>query len=245
LKSRQKMKKDYTARRVNERFIWPMPVQVKCRESEDFEWTESTQILDISQCGARLFLKHPSEPGRLIFLTFNMPRRFRLYDPTKLHYGIWAVVRHIQRIAGVQKDGCKYEVGLAFIGKHEPDAHKRDPTILFELKPIPSRDGLWIPRPKSRDPFMEDKKEHKGLNPLGLALETFDLQGDISLREETSAKSISNLSASVLTQQSLTRGRFVRLVNTETEHGIIAVVRDVRKESGQQTSVQCDFIIGE
>ena len=43
-----------------------LPVSVHCREGEDDEWIEMSNLIDASPFGARLTITRPTEQGRLL-----------------------------------------------------------------------------------------------------------------------------------------------------------------------------------
>ena len=63
---------------------------------------------------------------------------------------IWSVVRTVKEKTVADSDEPSFEVGVAFIGKSAPPNFLSDPTKRYDLKPAPSREGLWQVRERAR-----------------------------------------------------------------------------------------------
>ena len=91
---------DFT-RRVK-RLPLTLPIRVFCRESSDYEWTEQSRLIDVSQFGAGFTLTRPIDIGRLIKMTIPLPQKLRCFDHMEPMYSVWSLVRHTTPIS---KDG--------------------------------------------------------------------------------------------------------------------------------------------
>src|ERR1051325_4055736 len=125
------------SKRLRERIKLALPVRVVCRESAGHEWIEMSRLLDVTPFGAGFPLTHPTEAGRLLHLTLPMPRQLRCFDHIEDQYRVWALVRrvvpHMERGPAGGEEALRYEVGVAFTGKHPPASYVRDPSTRYEI----------------------------------------------------------------------------------------------------------------
>jgi len=103
-------------KRIRDRLSLKLPIQVVCRETNEFEWKETSRLKNVTPFGAGFTLKHPTEKGRLLHMVIPMPRQLRVFDHLELQYRIWAIVRHAKLVVIPESDEAKFEVGVAFIG---------------------------------------------------------------------------------------------------------------------------------
>jgi len=218
-------------RRLRERIALSLPVRVTCRESIDHDWTEMSHLVDLTPFGARLRLKRPSEVGRLLQLTLNMPRQLRCFDYAEDQYRVWALVRNLNTTNPQTENGAVVEVGVAFVGKHPPKSFASDPARRYEIMPLPA--GLWTVREDSGEVLAQvdtsDKREgSRHTIPLEVTIEVFADNGTFAPVESTVTENISNKGAAVFTTLELTPGRFVRMSSGYSGTSILAVVRERR-----------------
>src|SRR5215210_4436611 len=105
-----------------------------------------SRLIDVTPFGARFALSHPTERGRLLHLTLPMPRQLRCFDHIEDQYQVWALVCHVSaqpEFAGEEGGGVRYEVGVAFTGKHPPASYARDPSMLYEADSVSAENNLW------------------------------------------------------------------------------------------------------
>jgi hypothetical protein len=120
--------------------------------SEGGYTTSEALILNITPHGAGALISCPLQYGQMVKLRFPMPPELRLYDLHSSHYEIWGVVRFIGEAPRAEDEeaGDRYEIGIAFTGKDAPPEYLANPKTLFDLKPMPRRDGLWVTRTAPR-----------------------------------------------------------------------------------------------
>jgi hypothetical protein len=219
-------------RRLRERIALSLPVRVTCRESIDHDWVDMSHLVDLTPFGARLRLKRPSEVGRLLQLTLNMPRQLRCFDYAEDQYRIWALVRNLKALNPQKENGAVIEVGVAFVGKYPPKSFGGDPARRYEIVPLPA--GLWAVREESGEVLAQvadtsDKREVTRYTiPTEVTIEVFADNGTFSPVESTVTENISNRGAAVFTTLELKPGRFVRVSSPYSETNVLAVVRDRR-----------------
>src|ERR1041385_1096163 len=85
-------------KRIRERLALHLPVRVQGRDTPTFEWTEITRLINVTPFGAGFTLKHPTERGRLLYMTIPMPRQLRVFDHVEDQYRVWAVVRYMKSV---------------------------------------------------------------------------------------------------------------------------------------------------
>ena len=117
--------------------------------------TSEALILIVTPQGAGVVISCPLHYGQMVQLRFRMPRELRLYDLHASLYEIWGVVRFVVKAPGQEEVEDRYEIGIAFTGKTAPPQYLDNPETLFDLKPMPRRDGLWSVRtaPRVADRF--------------------------------------------------------------------------------------------
>jgi PilZ domain len=216
-------------RRLRERIALSLPVRVACRESIDHEWVDMSRLVDLTPFGARLRLKRPTEVGRLLQLTLNMPRQLRCFDHAEDQYRIWALVRNLKTLNPQKENGDVIEVGVAFVGKHPPKSFVSDPARRYEIVPLQA--GLWAVREESGEVLAQvvNTSEKRDVSrhtiPVEVTVEVFADNGTFSPVESTVTENISKNGAAVFTTLDLKPGRFVRVSSGYSGTSILAVVR--------------------
>jgi hypothetical protein len=231
--------------RVRERIKLALPVRVHCRESAQHEWTEMSRLVDVTPFGARFSLTRPTERGRLLHLTLPMPRQLRCFDHIEDQYRVWALICHVlarPEFAGEETGGVRYEVGVAFTGKHPPSSYARDPSTLYEAVSVSAEDNLWRLKEVEQQSNAQRSELTRLQMALSVRLEVFDTEGRVTASEQTVTENISRRGAAVWTTLQVERGRFVRLISTETGLAIIAVVRAARTGSDGIPRLHLEFI---
>ena len=217
------------SKRLRERIKLALPVRVVCRESAGHEWVEMSRLVDVTPFGARLSLSHPTETGRLLQLTLPMPRQLRCFDHVEDQYRVWAVVRHITPHPDAEGQ-LRYDVGVAFRGKHPPASYVRDPATRYTIDSISAENNLWTVREAEKEQAGDAgrSKETRLYMALPVLVELFDEDGRVTASEETVTENISRRGAAVWTTRKAERGRFVRLTSMDSGLSILAAVRGVR-----------------
>jgi hypothetical protein len=198
--------------------------------------------------GASFNLTRPVEPGRLVHLTLPMPRQLRCFDHVEDQYRVWAVVRNLIPRAQADKGDesllMRYEIGVAFAGKHPPTSYIAEPATLYEVESISAQDNLWKVREAktaaaASAPRSAETRLHMALN---VRVEVFDEEGRVSATEQTVTENISRRGAAVWTTLDVGRGRFVRLTSIDTGLSVIAAVRTSRAGPDGIPRLHLEFI---
>ena len=71
-----------------------LPIRVFCKESDEYQWTEESRLVDVSAFGAGFTLTRPVEVGRLVRLKIPLPLKLRCFDHDEPMYSVWSLVRH-------------------------------------------------------------------------------------------------------------------------------------------------------
>ncbi len=234
------------SRRLRERLALPLPVRVKCRETRDHEWAEITRLIDVTPFGARFVLTHATEYGRLLHLSLPLPRPLRCFDHAEDQYRVWSLVRFVNALE-VKNQAPRFELGVAFIGKHPPSSYLADPATRYEVL-APGPMGLWQlremtqqPRPRYVSPA-EMRPETRVNIPLEVTIEVQDADGKTETSEVTVTENISRRGAAVFTSLNVERGRFVRLTSHLHNASLIAVVRGRRAGANGIPRLHLEFI---
>ncbi len=226
-------KSDEKSRRLRERIGLKIPVRVHGRDSIDAEWKELSRLVDVTPLGARLRLKRPTEPGRLLHLIMAMPRQLRAFDHAEDQYRVWSLVRNLKLLS--PDDDALMEIGVAFVGKRPPKSFESDPARRYEIVTAgkETEAALWSVQEESgevlSEAFVDDKrKETRHTIPIDVLIELFDAEGKLSQRERTVTENISCQGASVFTTLDVSPGRFVKLSSEQYRTSALAAVRNRR-----------------
>lgn len=201
-----------------------LPIQIRCRESNEYEWSERSRLVDVSHFGAGFTLTRPVEPGRLILLTIPMPHRLRCFDHAEPQYSVWSLVRHASRLQRAQhQESGLFRVGVAFVGRRPPRSFDEDPTIRYEPLPIDGgQNAMWkVGEHRSA----KQRRETRLIVPLEVVIETLDECGKPSLQEHTVTETMSSLGTCVPTSLDVEVGRILRVTSTNDHVSIFAAIR--------------------
>ena len=235
------------SRRLRERLELPLPIRVYGQESATHDWVEVTRLADVTPFGARFTLAHLTEPGRLLHLTMPMPRQLRCFDHIEQQYRVWALVRHLRMLApGAENAVPRFELGVAFVGKHPPPSYEADPTTRYEIAAA-SESGLWMLREQRRDrPVVvhpgEPRPETRLNLPVEVVVEALDEKGQVVEREQTVTENLSSRGAAVFSSLAVERGRFVRLTSAQYQISVYAAVRARRTGTDGIPRLHLEFV---
>ena len=244
--TKNRAKSDERSRRLRERIGLKIPVRVLGRDSVDAEWTEMARLVDVTPLGARLRLKRPTEPGRLLHLIMAMPRQLRAFDHAEDQYRVWALVRNLKLLA--PDADALVEIGVAFVGKRPPKSLASDPTRRYEIGS--SDAGLWTVQEESEEVlseiFVSDKRKvTRHTIPVDVLIQVFDVNGELGQSERTVTENISSLGAAVFTTLDVSPGRFVKLSSEQYRTSVLGVVRRRRTGADNIPRLHVEFVGGE
>jgi hypothetical protein len=224
------------SRRIKERVRLELPVRVRAMGARGLAWEELTRLLDVSPFGARLSLSRPAEPGRLLHLTLPLPRPLRSFDYAEEQYRVWALVRNVR--AYREGDASRFEVGLAFVGKHPPAGHIEDPEKLYDVD-LSKPGGHYEARPKG-------EAQRSDSTRLSMAVEVevllLDGQGRTVRSGVTVTENLSRRGAAVYAPFPAERGSFVLLRSAQFGLEVLAAVRGCRTDERGLTRLHLEFL---
>ena len=235
------------SRRLRERLEIRLPVRVHCRESEDHGWVEKTQLIDITPFGARLTIARPTEPGRLLHLTAPLPSQLRCFDYTDEQYNVWALVRHARPLASESNGLPRFEIGVAFIGKHSPLSFETSPAQRYEISSPPGENNLWGMRERPDTEAMpagsiERRAETRHPIISDVVIEVYDAEGKMYASELAGTENISSRGMCVTTELDVARGRYVRVRSAHYQIAVIAAVRRLRRGADGLKRLHLEFV---
>jgi hypothetical protein len=201
-------------KRIRERLALHLPVRVQGRETPDFEWTEITRLTNVTPFGAGFPLKHPTEKGRLLYMTIPMPRQLRVFDHVEDQYRIWAIVRYMK--ASVAQKGTVFDVGVAFIGKKPPASFEKEPWKRYDIST--SAFQAQVPADDILIPLMDQRAHTRHKMAVDMRVELVDINGEVVASEHTVTEEISTRGATIFTTLEIPAGRFIRV--TSEQHRI-------------------------
>lgn len=201
-----------------------LPIRVFCRESADYEWTEQTRLIDVTQFGAGFTLKRPVDVGRMIRLSIPLPTQLRCFDHAEPMYSVWSLVRHTSAIAAAaHQQSSLFRVGVGFVGKQAPVSYEKDPTLRYE--PLPIRVGENTRWKLGRLPSANQRRETRLLLPLEVIVEALDENGEPAMQEYTVTETLSSLGTCIPTNLDVGVGRIVRIRSAIDRVSVFAAIR--------------------
>ena len=238
---------DGKSRRVRERLPLNIPVRVVCRETPDHEWVEMSRLIDVTQFGARFAISHPTEPGRLLYLTMPMPRQLRVFDHVEDTYRVWAMVRNISSVPPLKNQVMRFEIGVAFIGKRPPSSFEAEPGKRYEIARSAAEANVWklqedADRMVSQMSTSDQRVDTRHNIPITVVMEVIDQNGAIATAENTVTENISRRGAAVMTMLNIEDGRFVRVTSDHYGVSVLAVVRGRRMGSDGVLRLHLEFV---
>jgi hypothetical protein len=207
-------------KRIRERLPLHLPVRIQGRETPSFTWTEMTRLINVTPFGAGFTLIHPTEKGRLLYMTIPMPRQLRVFDHVEDQYRIWAIVRHMKTTFVDQ--ATAFNVGVAFIGKRAPKSYEAEPWRRYEI--THTNFQATANASDLLTPFQDQRTDTRHNIAVDMRIEVLDVSGAVIESEETVTEEISTQGATLFTTLPVPQGRFVRLTSEQyriTAHAAI------------------------
>jgi len=230
-----------TEKRIRERLELNLPVRVHCYESNDFEWTEITRLVNVTPFGAGFTLKRPTERGRLLHMTIPMPRQLRVFDHIEEQYRVWALVRYVRSLESPDTSHPLYEVGVAFIGKRPPASYEEDPAQRYDI--AKSTDKTVTLTARMVKPFVpENRYETRHKIAADLFVEVLDEGNKVIHSEQTVTENLSKKGATAFTTLHIPVGRFVRLRSDQYQVTLYAVVRSTSTGKDGVSRIHLEFM---
>jgi hypothetical protein len=205
-------------KRIRERLALQLPVRVQGRETPAFAWTEITRLFNVTPFGAGFPLKHPTEKGRLLFMTIPMPRQLRVFDHVEEQYRIWAIVRYMK--TSIVDNRTVFNVGVAFIGKRPPASYENEPWKRYDInaevfEALTKAEETLIPY-TSEDQHVQTRHNIA----VDMRVEMIDADGKVIESEQSVTEDISTQGATIFTTLQIPPGRFIRVISEQ--YGITA-----------------------
>jgi len=232
---------DFT-RRVK-RLSLALPIRVFCRESNDYEWTEQSRLVDVSSFGAGFTLTRPVDIGRLIRLTIPLPQKLRCFDHIEPMYSVWSLVRHASAISKVSGNGSTlFRIGVGFVGKEAPFSYQADPAVRYDPVPVEvGKNSVWR---LGRHAVPTQRRESRLIIPLEVLVETLDERGQPALQEHTVTETISSLGTCVPTNLDVGVGRIVKINAVRDPVSVFAAIRSRKVSRDGIARLGLEFIGG-
>ena len=227
-------------KRIRERLALHLPVRVQGRETPNFEWTEVTRLINVTPFGAGFTLKHPTEKGRLLFMTIPMPRQLRVFDHVEDQYRIWAIVRYMK--ASISDNRTVFNVGVAFIGKRPPASYEKEPWKRYDInntvfEALTSAEEILTPFTSA------DQRVHTRHNiAVDMRVELINADGEVTDSEQTVTEDISTRGATIFTTLDIPQGRFIRLISEQYRITAHAAIRSRSTGADGVPRIHVEFI---
>lgn len=232
---------DFT-RRVK-RLPLTLPIRVFCRESNGYEWTEQSRLIDVSHFGAGFTLTRPVDVGRLIQLTVPLPQKLRCFDHMEPMYSVWSLVRHATALSKINgQESSLFRIGVGFVGKEAPFSFDEDPTTRYE--PVQVKIGQNCVWRLGRRPLPTERRETRLIIPLEVMVETLDEKGKPALQEHTVTETISSLGTCVPTNLNVGVGRILKVSGVRDPVSVFAAIRSRNVARDGVARLGLEFISG-
>ena len=234
------MSEERNWKRIRERLPLHLPVRVQGRDTPTFEWTEITRLANVTPFGAGFSLKHPTEKGRLLYMTIPMPRQLRVFDHVEDQYRIWAVVRYMK--PAIVDNKTVFNVGVAFIGKRAPASYETEPWKRYDIntsafQALEKPEDLLTPFPSA------DQRAYTRHNiAVDMRLESIDADGRVTESEHTVTEDISAKGATIFTTLQIPEGRFIRLTSDQYNVTAHAAIRSRSTGADGVPRIHVEFI---
>ena len=212
-----------SVRRSN-RLPLKLPIRVFCKESDEYQWTEQTRLVDVSPFGAGFTLTRPVEIGRLVQLSIPLPLKLRCYDHTEPMYSVWSLVRHVSALPIAQhQQASLFRIGVGFVGKQPPSSYEEDPTLTYD--PLPGTAGPGSMLRLKEHPFARQRRETRLMIPLEVLVETLDEAGNPAMQEHTVTETLSSLGTCIPTTLNVAVGSILKITSPRDRVSTFAVIR--------------------
>jgi len=227
-------------KRIRERLALHLPVRVRGRETPSFEWTEVTRLINVTPFGAGFPLKHPTERGRLLFMTIPMPRQLRVFDHVEEQYRIWAIVRYMK--ASIVDNRTVFNVGVAFIGKRPPASYENEPWKRYDINT-----NVFEALTKAEEVLMpytsDDQRSYTRHNiAVDMRVELIDADDKVIETEQTVTEDISAKGATLFTTLEIPQGRFIRVISEQYGVTAYAAIRSRSTGANGIPRIHVEFI---
>ena len=225
-------------KRIRERLALHLPVRVRVRETQDYEWSEMTRLMNVTPFGAGFTLRRPTEKGRLVHMTIPMPRQLRVFDHVEDQYRVWAIVRYLK--TDVTADGIVFMLGVAFIGKKPPDSYEQAPWKRYD---VATSFGERLPTEEELvDAVFSQQDETRHRIAVDMRVESMDENGGVVETEQTVSESISRAGATLFTTLDLQQGRFIRVTSEQYKTRAHAAIRSRHTGEDGIGRIEVEFI---
>ncbi|HXF42393.1 MAG TPA: PilZ domain-containing protein [Pyrinomonadaceae bacterium] len=211
---------------------------VKGRTSDSRQWKEIADVSGLTATGATFFLSKECPVGTLIALILPVPKELRAYDKEKELYRVWGVVQHCQKT--LSANDCEtFHIGVAFIGKHQPDSYNENPDQCYKICGM-TDDGLWrVTEAKSAYKQRRHTRFHANIEHYLAIVDNnlFPIKG-----EKTVSENISKSGAAVFTEMEIKTGDRVKFICEKYDFSGLAVVCNVRCGEDGRQRVHLNFV---
>ena len=232
------MSEERNWKRIRERLPLHLPVRVQGRDTPTFEWTEITRLANVTPFGAGFTLKHPTERGRLLFMTIPMPRQLRVFDHVEDQYRIWAIVRYMK--PAIVDGQSIFNIGVAFIGKRAPASYETEPWKRYDIntndfQALSKAEEILIP--------ITDQRVQTRYNiAVDMRIELIDPDGKVTESEQTVTENVSTKGATLFTTLQIPQGRFIRLTSEQYGVTVHAAIRSRSTGADGVPRIHVEFI---
>jgi hypothetical protein len=212
---------------------------VKGKKEGDRPWKEVADLLTFSSTGSSFNLRRQLQVGTLVSLMLPLPAHMRCYDFDKEFYRVWGLIQHCEPITA-SKEGKRFHVGVAFIGKSCPESYNENPRQHYRIAGV-NDNGMWRVE-ESKTPFKK-RAEVRFWKEINLYLALIDTKDGATGGERTTAENVSRSGAAVFTTMDVNIGDRVKFISEEYDFSGLAVVCNRTADEGR-AKIHLKFVQG-
>ncbi len=207
------------------------------KESEDYTWSEVTDVTVVSRFGAGFNLSRECKVGRLVSLKIPMPRELRAYDEDEDIYNVVGLVQHCSE---TMIDGrTAYHVDVGFIGNQFPQSYQTDPRQSYGVCGT-NENGFWkIVEVESQ---YKSRRHPRFFIQLDVTISLIETSRQQLIKEHTVTKNIGASGVSVACTFDAKNGDKVKFACRDLDFYAIAIVRNRRMTEGHMTTLHLEFV---
>jgi hypothetical protein len=210
---------------------------VKAKDKGDHQWKEVADIISVSPTGSSFNLPRECDVGTLVSLMIPLPPHMRCYDHDKELYRVWGLVQHCESVTA--DDASTFHIGVAFIGKHPPESHRKNPLQHYRISGVDTN-GMWsVEELKSR---FQKRSNVRFWTPVDLYLAVVDTKDGAIGGERTTTENVSRSGAAVFTTLDVGIGDRVKFISEELDFSGLAVVCNKQIGDDTRTRLHLTFV---
>ena len=237
-KQKKRTTKKEAELRKDIRIVTDLDCIVQGYDESDEPWKEVTTVMSTSRSGAGFSLTRPCRVGRLVKLVTPFPVELRAYDHDEELYPVVGLVQYCQE--SKDNDEGRYNIGVAFVGKHIPESFTANPSQSYRISGG-NELGMWSITESQSDFKSRSRPRFRSRVAVSISLIKKDRSAG-TYKEETVTNDISATGASVVCSLDVQIGDRVKFASKEHNFYAIALVRNRRIRNNEMATLHLEFL---